>query len=168
MEVDGAGRLHRQSTKRGRGLFGISPGPNPTDRAKSGTKRHILTDGRGVPLAAMLSGANVHDKWMLAPTLDAVVLRAPRGPRRPSIFVSTRDTTSPTATKLCERGASRLTSGRSASVASRRSCLGSTVVNPDAGSSSAPEAGTIASADCSSDGSASPPTISRSFISRAH
>jgi putative transposase len=34
-------------------------------------------------LAATISGANVHDKWMLAETLDAVVVRAPRGPRRP-------------------------------------------------------------------------------------
>jgi putative transposase len=46
-------------------------------------KRHILTAGRGVPLAATLTGANVHDKWMVAETLDAVVLRASRGPRRP-------------------------------------------------------------------------------------
>jgi putative transposase len=27
-----------------------STGPNPTDRAKSGTKRSILVDGKGVPL----------------------------------------------------------------------------------------------------------------------
>jgi transposase len=58
-------------------------GPNPTDRAKLGVKRHLLTDGRGVPLAAVLSPANVHDKWTLAEVLDSVVLRAPRGPRRP-------------------------------------------------------------------------------------
>lgn len=58
-------------------------GANPTDRGKRGTKRHILTDRRGVPLAATLSAANVHDKWLLAATLDAVVIRAPRGPRRP-------------------------------------------------------------------------------------
>jgi IS5 family transposase len=42
-----------------------------------------LTDGRGVPLAVTLTGANVHDKWMVGKTLDAVPLRAPRGPRRP-------------------------------------------------------------------------------------
>jgi putative transposase len=42
-----------------------------------------LTDGRGVPLAAVLSAANVHDKWSLEATLDAVVLRGSRGPRRP-------------------------------------------------------------------------------------
>jgi transposase len=46
-------------------------------------KRHILTDGRGVPLSACISGANVHDKWLVGEALDAVVVRAPRGPRRP-------------------------------------------------------------------------------------
>ncbi len=36
-----------------------------------------------MPLSAVLSAANVHDKWSLAETLDSVVLKAPRGPRRP-------------------------------------------------------------------------------------
>ena len=47
-------------------------------------KRHVLTDGRGVPLAVRITGANVHDKWLVAEVLDAVVLCAPRGPRRPT------------------------------------------------------------------------------------
>ncbi len=46
-------------------------------------KRHVLTDGDGVPLSVLITGANVHDKWMVAGALDAVVLRSPRGPRRP-------------------------------------------------------------------------------------
>ena len=46
-------------------------------------KRHVLTDGRGVPLSVVITAANVHDKWMVAEVLDAIVLRAPRGPRRP-------------------------------------------------------------------------------------
>jgi transposase len=46
-------------------------------------KRHVWTDGRGVPLAVRLTGANVHDKWMVGAVLDATVVRAPRGPRRP-------------------------------------------------------------------------------------
>ena len=58
-------------------------GPNPTDRAKLGSKRHVLTDGRGVPIAVTLTAANTHDKWGLGPTLDAVPLQASRGPRRP-------------------------------------------------------------------------------------
>ena len=46
-------------------------------------KRHVLTDGEGVPLSVLITGANVHDKWMVADALDAVVLRGSRGPRRP-------------------------------------------------------------------------------------
>ena len=37
---------------------GDSTGPNPTDRGKLGTKRHILTDQRGTPLSAVITGAN--------------------------------------------------------------------------------------------------------------
>ena len=36
---------------------------NPTDRAKLGSKIHILVDQRGAPLAIDISGANQHDKW---------------------------------------------------------------------------------------------------------
>lgn len=43
----------------------------------------MLTDARGVPLGVTITGANVHDKWLVGETLDSVVLRAPRGPRRP-------------------------------------------------------------------------------------
>ena len=45
-------------------------------------KRHVLTDGRGVPVSVVITGANVHDKWLVADVLDAIVLRGPRGPRR--------------------------------------------------------------------------------------
>jgi transposase len=37
---------------------GDQTGPNPTDRAKRGSKRHLICDGRGVPLAVRLTGAN--------------------------------------------------------------------------------------------------------------
>ena len=46
--------------------------PNPTDRGKPGTKRHIVTDAQGTPLGVTLSGANRNDSMMLAATLDAV------------------------------------------------------------------------------------------------
>jgi putative transposase len=36
-----------------------------------------------VPVAVQITGANVHDKWMVGKTLDAVPLRAGRGIRRP-------------------------------------------------------------------------------------
>ncbi len=33
-------------------------GHNPTDRSKLGTKRHILTDKKGIPLSAIITSAN--------------------------------------------------------------------------------------------------------------
>lgn len=51
---------------------GAETGPNPTDRGKPGTKRHLVVDRRGTPLGVRLSPANRHDSLMLAPTLDAV------------------------------------------------------------------------------------------------
>src|SRR4051794_10374262 len=36
-------------------------GPNPTDRAKRGTKYHVVVASDGIPLAALPSAANVHD-----------------------------------------------------------------------------------------------------------
>ena len=63
---------------------GGDAGPIPTDRAKLGVKRHILSDGRGVPLSAVITGANVHDKWLVGRVLDAIVAWAPRWPRRPT------------------------------------------------------------------------------------
>jgi putative transposase len=47
-------------------LGGGQTGPNPTDLGKSGTKRHLLIDGRGVPLSVHLSAANRHDLKSLA------------------------------------------------------------------------------------------------------
>ncbi len=42
-----------------------------------GTKRSILTDGRGVPVSIVLSGANTHDVKLLEQTLDEVVIARP-------------------------------------------------------------------------------------------
>lgn len=50
-------------------LGGECTGPNPTDRGKSGTKRHILIDGQGVPLAFRLTAAQRHDMKGLEPLL---------------------------------------------------------------------------------------------------
>lgn len=77
MEVGRARLGDRESAKRG-----DLTGPNPTDRAKRGTKRHVFTDGRGVPISILLSAVNLHDKWSLEGTLDGVVRKAGRGVRR--------------------------------------------------------------------------------------
>lgn len=51
-------------------LGGDKTGPNPTDLGKSGTKRHLLVDGKGVPLALYLSAAHRHDVKGLPPLLN--------------------------------------------------------------------------------------------------
>ena len=56
-------------------------GANPTDRGKSGSKRHLLTDATGLPLAVVLSGVNRHDMKKLASLLDAKVIEAPEPER---------------------------------------------------------------------------------------
>lgn len=68
-------------------LGGEETGPNPTDRAKSGTKRHLLTDGRGTPLAVTVSGANRHDKKKVEDTLKVLPENRPTPtPEEPQHF----------------------------------------------------------------------------------
>lgn len=52
-------------------------GPNPTDRAKLGVKRSLLTDGSGIPLAVVLDRANRPDAKLLVATLDGTVMARP-------------------------------------------------------------------------------------------
>ena len=40
---------------------GDDTGPNPTDRGKSGSKHHVMTDAQGIPLSVTLTAANVND-----------------------------------------------------------------------------------------------------------
>jgi putative transposase len=52
-------------------------GKNPTDRAKMGTKRSMLTDGAGIPLAVAVEGADRHDSRLLVATLEGLVVARP-------------------------------------------------------------------------------------------
>jgi putative transposase len=58
-------------------LGGQGTGANPTDRGKKGTKRSLLTDGKGIPLSVVVDGANRHDKMLVKVTLDAIVIQRP-------------------------------------------------------------------------------------------
>ena len=51
--------------------------PNPTDRAKMGTKRHVLTDQRGIPVSVVITSANTHDMKAATETLDSVIVERP-------------------------------------------------------------------------------------------
>jgi transposase len=61
---------------------GGKTGPNPTDRGKRGVKRSLLTDARGVPLAAVIDGANRNDHKLMRQTLEAIPVRRSRPTRR--------------------------------------------------------------------------------------
>lgn len=47
-------------------------GRSPVDRGKQGTKRSVVTDAAGIPLAMVSAGANRHDSPLLDPTLRRV------------------------------------------------------------------------------------------------
>ena len=72
---------------------GDQTGPNPTDRAKRGSKRHLICDGRGVPLAVRLTDANRNDSQEALALVDAIPpLQGARGRprRRPDSVVGDR------------------------------------------------------------------------------
>ncbi|MFD9356053.1 IS5 family transposase [Streptomyces sp. NPDC060031] len=65
-ELNAAGELDRSRacidgshvrTKRG----GADTGPSPVDRRKTGSKHHLICDGRGTPLKVITTAANVND-----------------------------------------------------------------------------------------------------------
>jgi len=58
-------------------LEGAGTGANPTDRGKIGTKRSLLTEGKGIPLSVAVDGANRHDKMLVTETLDGIIIERP-------------------------------------------------------------------------------------------
>ncbi len=75
LEPSGGGQRFHQGS-----FGGDLTGPNPTDRAKAGSKHHIVTDAQGVPLAVRLTGANVHDVTQAMPLVEAIPpLKGKRG-----------------------------------------------------------------------------------------
>lgn len=57
-------------------LGGEKTGKNPTDRAKSGTKRSLQTEATGVPVGLAVGGANTHDVRLLQETIEDCFERA--------------------------------------------------------------------------------------------
>lgn len=47
-------------------------GPSPVDRARAGSKHHLITDSAGVPLAISLTGGNRNDVTQLLPLIDGI------------------------------------------------------------------------------------------------
>ena len=58
--------------------MGGKTGPNPTDRAKKGVKRSVLTEGCGVPIGLAIDGANRHDMKMVEATVNSIPVKRPK------------------------------------------------------------------------------------------
>jgi len=58
-------------------LGGKKTGKNPTDRAKKGSKRSVLTEGEGIPVGLAVDGANRPDMKMVEETLDSIPVERP-------------------------------------------------------------------------------------------
>ena len=56
-------------------------GPNPTDRAKGGTKRSLLTEAQGIPVGLVVAGANINDFKLARETIESIPIKRPR-PKR--------------------------------------------------------------------------------------
>jgi transposase len=65
-------------------FWGLHTGPSPVDRARAGSKHHLITDAGGIPLAISLTGGQRNDVTQLLPLIDAVgpVAGKPGRPRR--------------------------------------------------------------------------------------
>src|SRR5690606_15829063 len=65
--VAGCAGLCERARKKG----GKRTGPNPTDKGKPGSKRHVVVDAQGIPLAAPLSAGNAHGSMLFEALLAA-------------------------------------------------------------------------------------------------
>ena len=80
----GAGRPGCSERTRAKG--GHKTWPNPTNRGKAGSKRHLSVDGRGTPPAIRHMAANRHETMQLAAMVDALpAIRRPRGTQGPRL-----------------------------------------------------------------------------------
>jgi transposase len=65
---------------------GALTGPSPVDRAKTGSKHHLIVDAHGIPLAITLTGGHRNDVTQLLPLIDGIgpVTGKPGRPRQRS------------------------------------------------------------------------------------
>ena len=71
----------------------LRTGPSPVDRARAGSKHHVLTDACGLPLAVAVTGGHRNASPQLIPLMDTVAsMEACNGPlcARPKRIVADR------------------------------------------------------------------------------
>ena len=82
-------RLQSRAGEKG----GSQTGPSPVDRARSGSKHHLLVDATGIPLAWTVTGGNRNDVTQLVPLIERVPPvrgRVGRPRRRPDRVLADR------------------------------------------------------------------------------
>lgn len=87
------GRVRLSTVVRCGRFLGAQTGPNLTDRAKPGSKRHLICDGQGIPLAIQLTAANRNDSQQALPLVDSIPPLQGEGGRprcRPECIVGDR------------------------------------------------------------------------------
>ncbi|WP_371541222.1 IS5 family transposase [Streptomyces sp. NBC_00554] len=81
-EVDWTSAIVDAASVRAKGGGSLTR-PNPVDRGRKGSKPHVLSDAQGIPLAVVVSGANMHDSLALKPLIRGIpAVRSRRGPPR--------------------------------------------------------------------------------------
>jgi Transposase DDE domain len=131
----------RPSEKRG-----TATGPSPVDRARNGSKHHLLVDATGIPPAWTVTGGNRNDVTQLIPLVERIPpVRGTVGrPReRPGGVVADRGYDHDKCRCELRRR------GIGAEIARRKTQHGSALA-ASVGSSSAPSPGYTTSSDCSS------------------
>jgi transposase len=87
--VAGGRRLESRASEKG----GSATGPSPVDRARNGSKHHLLVDATGIPLAWTVTGGNRNDITQLIPLVERVPPvrgKAGRPRRRPDRVIADR------------------------------------------------------------------------------
>jgi transposase len=72
---------------------GAATGPSPVDRARNGSKHHLLVDATGIPLAWTVTGGNRNDVTQLVPLVERVPPvrgKVGRPRRRPDVVAADR------------------------------------------------------------------------------
>jgi hypothetical protein len=64
---------------------GALTGPSPVDRARTGSKHHLIVDPSGIPLAIALTGGNRNDVTQLLPLIEDVGPVRGKPGRRPRL-----------------------------------------------------------------------------------
>ncbi|MBD3306591.1 IS5 family transposase [candidate division KSB3 bacterium] len=78
-------------------------GPNPTDRGKTGSKRSLLVDGRGIPLALVVNGAEIPDVVLPATLAVRILRRRDPGNGTPQSLSGDKGSTGETAWAASQR-----------------------------------------------------------------